>query len=178
MDTLHHFYYYYCHHNHNRVTSNIYVSIFGCNSKASSIYGNTIYLPQISYASTSVDLSNKDSYHYFARTCASDDAQGPTLVNALTDLGIVPYVAIIYTTDNYATSLTNSFATRYLQVEYIQTPCHCYNIFQLYHRWQHYFTAVCLRHRADYINDIYGHRRSRCSLRCPCHPSDYVSRSS
>ena len=81
-------------------------------SKAASIYGNTLYLPQISYGSTSIDLSNKDSYHYFARTCASDDAQGPALVNTLGDLGAVPYAAVVYSIDDYASSLANSFVNR------------------------------------------------------------------
>lgn len=93
----------------------MYFVLWICRSKGSGGYGNTIYLTQISYASTSVDLSNKDTYHYFARTCAADDKQGSAIVTALEGLGAVPYVAVVYTVDDYATSLANSFSSRYIK---------------------------------------------------------------
>eukprot|EP00604_Paraphysomonas_vestita_P000492 CAMPEP_0174826116 /NCGR_PEP_ID=MMETSP1107-20130205/43522_1 /TAXON_ID=36770 /ORGANISM="Paraphysomonas vestita, Strain GFlagA" /LENGTH=370 /DNA_ID=CAMNT_0016058575 /DNA_START=804 /DNA_END=1913 /DNA_ORIENTATION=- len=75
--------------------------------------GNSLTLPQISFKSSTTELSDKDLYPYFARTCASDAAQGPALTNLLINLGISPYVALVSTTDGYGVSMSESFASSY-----------------------------------------------------------------
>lgn len=81
-------------------------------SRAVSSYGNSIVSPMISHASTSEELSDKDQYTYFARTCASDADQGPAIAQTLFSLGIEPYVSIVATTDSYAVNLAASFSDR------------------------------------------------------------------
>lgn len=81
-------------------------------SKTTAAYGGPQTLPQISFKSTTTDLSDKDEYPYFARTCASDSAQGPSLSSLLMDIGVAPYIAMVSTTDDYAVSMSKSFSTR------------------------------------------------------------------
>eukprot|EP00602_Paraphysomonas_sp_CaronLab_P005348 CAMPEP_0185017998 /NCGR_PEP_ID=MMETSP1103-20130426/842_1 /TAXON_ID=36769 /ORGANISM="Paraphysomonas bandaiensis, Strain Caron Lab Isolate" /LENGTH=1593 /DNA_ID=CAMNT_0027547641 /DNA_START=63 /DNA_END=4844 /DNA_ORIENTATION=- len=82
-------------------------------SKTTASYGNSLYLPQISFKSTSTELSDKDAYQYFARTCASDAAQGPAVASLLMKIGVSPYIVVVSTDDDYAEGLSSSFATSY-----------------------------------------------------------------
>jgi hypothetical protein len=78
-------------------------------SIGASRFGNTIFASQLSYGSTSNVLSDKDEYNYFARTCFADDSQGELLVDVLEDIGLIPFIAVIASTDSYAQSLSVSF---------------------------------------------------------------------
>ena len=82
-------------------------------SLSTAAIGSSLTLPQISFKSSAKELSDKDLYPYFARTCASDAAQGPALSNVLIHLGITPYVVVVSTTDGYATSMSEAFSSSY-----------------------------------------------------------------
>jgi hypothetical protein len=75
-------------------------------------YGSSLTLPQISFKSSTTELSEKNLYPYFGRTCANDAAQGPALSSLLIQIGITPYIAMVSTTDGYATSMSAAFAER------------------------------------------------------------------
>ena len=81
-------------------------------SKSTAAYGSGLSLPQISFKSTTTVLSDKDDYPFFARTCASDSAQGPALSALLMQIGVAPYAAMVSTTDDYASSMSKSFSSR------------------------------------------------------------------
>jgi hypothetical protein len=83
-------------------------------SAGAAIYNNEYAITQVSYASTSEGLSDKDLYEFFTRTCGSDSAQGPALAKTLQSLGIVPFIAVVHTDDDYSVSLSNSFSTRFV----------------------------------------------------------------
>ena len=87
----------------------------GCSdsSKGAAKIGNNYYIPQISYASTSNELSDKDEYRYFARTIGADSSQGRLLVDMLEDVGLVPFLAIISTSDSYAKSMSAEIKDSY-----------------------------------------------------------------
>lgn len=68
---------------------------------------------QVSYASTSEDLSNVNFYRYFARTAPSDAVQGPLLAKTLIALGLTPYIAVVHQTASYAASLAKSIVQKY-----------------------------------------------------------------
>ncbi|CAH1772821.1 unnamed protein product [Owenia fusiformis] len=57
-------------------------------------------VPQVSYMSTSPDLSNKDRYEYFKRTVPSDTNQAKAIVQLLTEFNYT-YVSAIYEDSNY-----------------------------------------------------------------------------
>ena len=82
-------------------------------SKGAAKIGNNYYIPQISYASTSNELSDKDEYRYFARTIGADSSQGRLLVDMLEDVGLVPFLAVISTSDSYAKSLSSEIKDSY-----------------------------------------------------------------
>jgi ABC-type branched-subunit amino acid transport system substrate-binding protein len=58
-------------------------------------------------------LADKDEYIYFARTCFADDSQGQLLADALDDVGLVPFIAVISSSDSYAQSLSFSIIENY-----------------------------------------------------------------
>ena len=82
-------------------------------SIGASRFGNTIIASQIAFGSTSTVLADKDEYIYFARTCFADDSQGQLLADALDDVGLVPFIAVISTSDSYAQSLSFSIIENY-----------------------------------------------------------------
>jgi ABC-type branched-subunit amino acid transport system substrate-binding protein len=82
-------------------------------SIGSAQFGNSIIASQISYASTSTSLSDKDEYYYFARTCFADESQGELLADVLDDLGLTPFISVVASTDSYAQSLSFSIAENY-----------------------------------------------------------------
>lgn len=69
-------------------------------------------MPQISYGSTAVELSNKNDYAFFARTCLPDNVQGYCLSDMLYDLRLYS-IAVVSTDDSYASSLSNVFQDSY-----------------------------------------------------------------
>ena len=95
-------------------------------SIGASRFGNTIYATQISYASTSNALSDKDEYIYFARTCFADKSQGELLVNVLEDVGLVPYISVIASSDSYAQSLSQEVIDNYNAKGYVVLLEHTY----------------------------------------------------
>ena len=74
--------------------------------------GNNFHIPQISFVSKSDDLSDKDEYHYFARTCFADSSFAQTVVEVLEVLKLVPFLAIMSTSDNIpmATKIKNIYS--------------------------------------------------------------------
>ncbi|XP_013392302.1 metabotropic glutamate receptor 6 [Lingula anatina] len=58
------------------------------------------YIPQISYFSTSPDLSNKERYPYFLRTIPSDASQAEVMIEIIKKLSW-KYISIIYDATNY-----------------------------------------------------------------------------
>ena len=72
-------------------------------------------IPQISYASTSAQLSDKRSYPHFFRTCASDTYQGRALAK-LVQRYKWSQVSTISTTDSYSDDLARTFAVEVRQV--------------------------------------------------------------
>jgi ABC-type branched-subunit amino acid transport system substrate-binding protein len=74
-------------------------------SKGAARFGNTIYAPQLSYYATSVDLSDKDEYIYFGRTCYTNDVHGQLLVEVMEAVGIVPFVAVVHGSGDFLESL-------------------------------------------------------------------------
>lgn len=88
------------------------IALFVYISKSTASYGGPQSLPQISFKSSASDLADKDEYPYFARTCASDSSQGPSLATLLMQIGVKPYVSMVSTTDDYGTSMSKSFSTR------------------------------------------------------------------
>ena len=65
-------------------------------------------LPQISYASTSPDLSNKAKYKYFLRTVPSDSNQAKAMVDIVKALNWTS-VFTVYSEGNYGRSGINTF---------------------------------------------------------------------
>ena len=57
-------------------------------------------IPQISYDSTSISLSNKDIYSYFLRTVPPDDFQAKVIVDLCNEFGW-KYVSTIHTHGTY-----------------------------------------------------------------------------
>ena len=82
-------------------------------SKGAARYGNTIYTTQLSYLSTSVDLSDKDEYIYFGRTCYTDDIQAKLLVDVIDNLGIVPFISVVHGPGAFFNSLSDSIVSYY-----------------------------------------------------------------
>ena len=72
-------------------------------------------IPQISYASTSAQLSDKDAYPNFFRTCASDIYQGQALAK-LVQRYKWSQVSTITTIDSYSEDLARMFAVEVRQV--------------------------------------------------------------
>ena len=68
----------------------------------------------MSYASTSVKLSDKNKYVYFSRTVMTDDDQAMTLTKLMTELQL-PYAAAI-TTDDSTDSMSSLFYSRYIYI--------------------------------------------------------------
>ncbi|XP_020916270.1 uncharacterized protein LOC110253659 isoform X2 [Exaiptasia diaphana] len=66
-------------------------------------------IPQMSYASTSSQLSDKQAYPHFFRTCSADNHQATALAKLVIRYGL-ERVGTIATTDNYADDLVRKFA--------------------------------------------------------------------
>ena len=96
-------------------------------SKGAARFGNTIFLPHISFYATSVDLSDKDEYIYFARTCFTDEIHAELLVDVMEDVEVSPYLAVIHGPGSFLTSLAEFTVDSYeakghiilLQLEFI-----------------------------------------------------------
>jgi ABC-type branched-subunit amino acid transport system substrate-binding protein len=71
--------------------------------------GNIDVFPQISFAATGESLSHIDDYYYFARTVSSDMEQGRALAGLLEDLGLAPYVSVVFMDDRYSVDLKTFF---------------------------------------------------------------------
>ncbi|XP_052073189.1 uncharacterized protein LOC127711239 isoform X2 [Mytilus californianus] len=73
-------------------------------SSDSSLYlariAKSLKIPQISYASTSMALSNKDKYPYFMRSVPADDNQAESMIRFLDNFDI-RYVQVVYSPNNY-----------------------------------------------------------------------------
>lgn len=85
-------------------------------SKVSKQIANLLRLfqiPQISYASTSAELSKKERYAYFMRTVPPDKLQAKTLVDIVEHLNWT-YVSTIASNDDYGVSGIDSFKEQYL----------------------------------------------------------------
>lgn len=97
-------------------------------SIGSARFGNSIHSTQISHGSTSTALADKDEFIYFARTCFADDSQGRLLTELLNDVGLVPFISVISSSDSYAQSLSSSIIENYqakghtVLLNYIYTP--------------------------------------------------------
>ena len=86
--------------------SDIFYFLFGSVGVAEH---STVYsTPQVSYGSTAVDLSDKESYPFFARTCLPDSYQGDGLADLLFELNLT-VVSVVSTDGAYSSSLAESF---------------------------------------------------------------------
>lgn len=65
-------------------------------------------LPQVSYAATSPDLSNRDDYKYFTRTVPSDECQAEALIDVIDCLNWTA-VYLISSSSNYGQQLREAF---------------------------------------------------------------------
>ena len=72
-------------------------------------------IPQMSYASTSAQLSDKQTYPHFFRTCASDTYQGQALAK-LVQRYKWSRVSTITTIDSYSEDLARKFAVEVRRV--------------------------------------------------------------
>lgn len=115
-------------------------------SIGSAKFGNTIHVSQVSYGSTSNVLSDKDEYIYFARTCFADESQGELVVDLLEDIGLVPFIAVIASSDSYAQSLSVSIMENYLTKGY--------NVLLSYTYTPHVLNASTAAQAADQYNHI------------------------
>jgi ABC-type branched-subunit amino acid transport system substrate-binding protein len=70
---------------------------------------------QISYASSSPSLTNRDDYPYFMRNVASDADQGLAVADLVAELGFTKG-ATINTDDTYGTGLVSHFTARFTSV--------------------------------------------------------------
>ena len=89
----------------------VYLS-FKCSTTSEKIAekGNNEKFLQISFSATSDSLSEVDTYNYFARTVAPNMAQGIAVANLLENLGLVPYVTVVYFEDGgYSVGLKDHF---------------------------------------------------------------------
>lgn len=68
----------------------------------------TLKIPQISYASTSTELNNKDRYPYFLRTVPSDDKQTLAMVEFL-KRNDVRYVQVVHPPSSYGRQGSEAF---------------------------------------------------------------------
>ena len=69
---------------------------------------NTVQgLPQVSYASTSSTLNNRDTYAMFGRTVPSNDGDAQALVEYYRNLG-VSHFGVVYIQDEYGTAYRHS----------------------------------------------------------------------
>ncbi|CAN0419458.1 unnamed protein product, partial [Ectocarpus fasciculatus] len=75
-------------------------------------YASSVNIPQISFASTASELSDKNDYGSFARTCLPDSVQGYLLSDILYKLRLYD-VAVVYTDDDYSSSLAKLFVSSY-----------------------------------------------------------------
>lgn len=76
-------------------------------------YGKSVVLPQISYASSSTQLTDANNYPYFSRVCPSDNDQAALLVTLLETCGIVPYIAVVYFAEiEYSSLLSSNFISK------------------------------------------------------------------
>ncbi|XP_074602400.1 metabotropic glutamate receptor 3-like [Brevipalpus obovatus] len=92
-------------------TRNIYGVVGGSYSEVSLQVANLLRLfkiPQISYASTSVALSNKEKYEYFARTVPSDEYQAKALLHLVKFMNWT-YVSLVSSESQYGESGSNEF---------------------------------------------------------------------
>ena len=95
----------------NMVRKNIRGVVGGSYSTVSVQVANLLRLfriPQISYASTSATLSNKNRFTYFARTVPPDNDQAKALAD-LVALHNWTYVSTIHSKDDYGRSGIQSF---------------------------------------------------------------------
>lgn len=67
-------------------------------------------LPQVSYAATSPDLSNRDDYKYFTRTVPSDNYQAKALIDVISCLNWTA-VYLISSSGNYGQSIKEIFVS-------------------------------------------------------------------
>lgn len=80
-----------------------------CSVAAANVLGSTVNrIPQISYASTAAELSDKTKYKYFFRTCPSDVHQASALA-AIFRKYLLPEVGTVATNDIYGKELADMF---------------------------------------------------------------------
>ena len=101
--------------NDSQPKQNIAAVVGGAYSSVSIQMANLLRLfkiPQISYASTSAELSKKQKYDYFLRTVPPDTLQAKALVDIANYLNWT-YVSTVASDDNYGVSGIDSFKQEY-----------------------------------------------------------------
>jgi ABC-type branched-subunit amino acid transport system substrate-binding protein len=83
-----------------------------CSSASAAIasQGARKSLPQISPISTLLSLGDKELYPYFSRTCPDNGHNSDALVNVFEDLGLNPYITIVFDITDNAKDFANSVA--------------------------------------------------------------------
>jgi ABC-type branched-subunit amino acid transport system substrate-binding protein len=78
-------------------------------STGASSYGNRNGIPQLSFASSKSELSDKNSFPYFARTCPSDKEQARYLAEMVNHLNLTNVAVIAVSTDAFSASMAKDF---------------------------------------------------------------------
>ena len=91
-----------------------------CSSSSQAIasHGARTALPQVSSSASSISLSNKEVYPYFTRTCSGNDETSVALINLFEDLGLSPFIAIVFDTNSYAQDISDTFVNGWVERGY------------------------------------------------------------
>jgi ABC-type branched-subunit amino acid transport system substrate-binding protein len=78
-------------------------------SDSASAYASRESVPQISFGSSLVSLSNKNKHPFFARTCPSDGVQANSLALLVSNLGLANISVVSVDNDSFSSSMASIF---------------------------------------------------------------------